>query len=495
MYTYRVAQAVEPGLQWATQVQPAHTTSGPAPPPVAGRSRRFPRLRGLESDATRRRLLFAADVLSLLLAVGSAVLVEGTAHPLWVLVAFPLWAVLAKAEGLYDADHPKIWHRTTDEASAIFHWITLSVAGSLFFIRALPEVTMTAEAAGALWLVALVSAFVLRAGARSIWRRVVPPERALVIGGGRLADGVTRKLALEPGHHLALIEISAVDGKIDLQELTTADLEHLVEAAQADRVILAVPELDEETLARVVSACRDVGIKLSVMPPMRAMLGTAVRLTHIAEMPVIEYGTWDTSPSTMAIKRACDILVSAVGILLLAPFMLLIGLLIKLDSRGPALFRQVRAGRDGRPFRILKFRTMCHDAEERISEVVSVDELAEPMYKLRRDPRVTRMGRFLRRTSLDELPQLFNVLRGEMSLVGPRPEEVWLVKRYGETERFRLAMRPGITGPMQVHGRGELTFQERLAVEREYVENYSLDKDVRILLRTVSAIFRANGAY
>jgi lipopolysaccharide/colanic/teichoic acid biosynthesis glycosyltransferase len=127
--------------------------------------------------------------------------------------------------------------------------------------------------------------------------------------------------------------------------------------------------------------------------------------------------------------------------------------------------------------------------------VISVDDLREPMFKVRGDPRVTRVGRFLRRTSLDELPQLFNVLRGDMSLVGPRPEEVWLVKRYGETQRFRLEMRPGLTGPMQIHGRGELDFQERMAVEREYVENYSLRKDVRILLRTVSTIFRGRGAY
>jgi len=127
--------------------------------------------------------------------------------------------------------------------------------------------------------------------------------------------------------------------------------------------------------------------------------------------------------------------------------------------------------------------------------VISPHELAEPMFKLRQDPRVTRVGRFLRRTSLDELPQLFNVLRGDMSLVGPRPEELWLVERYGETQRFRLQMRPGLTGPMQVHGRGELNFQERLAVEREYVENYSIRKDLKILLRTASIVWRARGAY
>jgi exopolysaccharide biosynthesis polyprenyl glycosylphosphotransferase len=260
-------------------------------------------------------------------------------------------------------------------------------------------------------------------------------------------------------------------------------------------VVLAIPELDEAVLARVVSACRSASVKLSVVPPMRAMLGTAVSLNHIAEMPVIEYGTWDTPPSTMAIKRAIDLVVSAAGLALLAPLMLLIALAVRLDSPGRALFRQVRAGRNGRPFTILKFRTMCQDAEDRISEVIRVDDLREPMYKLADDPRVTRVGRFLRHTSLDELPQLFNVLRGDMSLVGPRPEEMWLVERYGETARFRLQMRPGMTGPMQVHGRGELSWQERLAVEREYVENYGLHKDLEILFRTVSATFRASGAY
>jgi len=282
---------------------------------------------------------------------------------------------------------------------------------------------------------------------------------------------------------------------LKIEELSKEDLDFLLAEAGVERVVLALPELDEATLARVVTSCRATGVKLSVMPPMRAMLGTAVQLNHIAEMPVIEYGTWGTSPSTMAIKRAADVVLSAAGIVILAPLMLVIALAVRLTSRGPALFRQVRAGRDGKPFKILKFRTMCRDAEERISEVISPDELTEPMFKLRKDPRVTKVGRFLRRASLDELPQLINVLRGDMSLVGPRPEELWLVDRYGETQRFRLQMRPGMTGPMQVHGRGELNFQERLAVEREYVENYSIRKDLKILLRTVSIIWRGPGAY
>jgi exopolysaccharide biosynthesis polyprenyl glycosylphosphotransferase len=436
-------------------------------------------------------------------AIGVMTLVEGTTDPLWALVTLPFWTVLAKVEGLYDADHPKIWHRTTDEAAQIFHWVTLGAAGTLFFIRALPEETLTVEAAGAMYFTALAGAFLLRATARAVWRGLAPPERALVLGRGQLADQVRRKLALEPGHHLVLGEYTALGGKDDrqksdqtlLEKLSRADLEYLVAGIEVDRLILALPELDEATLARVVSACRAAGVKLSVLPPMRAMLGTAVQLSHIAEMPVIEYGTWNTTWSTLALKRGMDIVVSAVGIVLTAPLMVIIAVLIRLDSSGPALFRQLRAGRHGQPFGFLKFRTMSRDAQERITEVVSVNEMRDPMYKLPRDPRVTRAGRVLRRTSLDELPQLFNVLRGDMSLVGPRPEELWLVERYSEPERFRLEMRPGITGPMQVHGRGQLTFQERLAIEREYVENYSLKKDLRILLRTAGAIFRADGAY
>jgi lipopolysaccharide/colanic/teichoic acid biosynthesis glycosyltransferase len=142
-----------------------------------------------------------------------------------------------------------------------------------------------------------------------------------------------------------------------------------------------------------------------------------------------------------------------------------------------------------------KFRTMVRDAEARLGEVVTLGALSEPMFKVRDDPRVTRVGRLLRRTSLDELPQLFNVLMGDMSLVGPRPEQVELVDLYTDEQCFRLAVKPGLTGPMQVYGRGQLTFQERLAVERDYIENLSLGRDVRILAMTLPAVLGGRGAY
>jgi lipopolysaccharide/colanic/teichoic acid biosynthesis glycosyltransferase len=169
--------------------------------------------------------------------------------------------------------------------------------------------------------------------------------------------------------------------------------------------------------------------------------------------------------------------------------------LILIDSGPPVFFRQRRAGKEGEPFTMLKFRTMVRDADARRGELVDLSKLDEPAYKIRNDPRVTRAGRFLRRASLDELPQLINVLRGDMSLVGPRPEEEGVVALYDQRQRLRLNVKPGLTGPMQVYGRGDLTFEERLAIERDYLDNISLAGDLAILLRTPRAILRGEGAY
>jgi lipopolysaccharide/colanic/teichoic acid biosynthesis glycosyltransferase len=190
-----------------------------------------------------------------------------------------------------------------------------------------------------------------------------------------------------------------------------------------------------------------------------------------------------------------DVLVSGVALVILLPFFALIGAAIKLDSRGPVVFSQVRAGIGGRPFRMFKFRSMVVDAEELLHNLISLDGLPEPMFKLQDDPRVTRLGRILRRWSLDELPQLWNVLVGQMSLVGPRPEQIELVERYDPEQRDRLAVKPGVTGPMQVHGRGDLTFAERLSIERDYVESLSIGRDLRIMAMTIPAALSGKGAF
>jgi lipopolysaccharide/colanic/teichoic acid biosynthesis glycosyltransferase len=212
-------------------------------------------------------------------------------------------------------------------------------------------------------------------------------------------------------------------------------------------------------------------------------------------MPVLEVDVRDVSRSTILLKRVFDVTFSAIALIITAPLFLVIAAATKLGSRGPVFYSQLRAGKGGRPFRMLKFRTMRIGADEKVSELVRLDELEEPMFKLREDPRVTRVGRVLRPLSLDELPQLINVLRGQMSIVGPRPEELELVKRYKPEHRFRLAVKPGMTGPMQVNGRANLTFSERLALELDYIENLSLERDLRLLAQTASAVLRRTGAY
>jgi len=290
-------------------------------------------------------------------------------------------------------------------------------------------------------------------------------------------------------------------GDIHLQIVHQCDLGDLemlrptLRRHRIERIILASESIGESAIAGLLSTSRQEQVKLSIVPPVRAMFGTAVQLDKVADLPFLQYNTWDVSRSTLLLKRALDVFVSLVAIIVLSPVAALLAVAIRLDTPGPIIFWQQRAGRGGRPFRMFKFRTMIDGAEDMLAELVTFDKLDEPMFKLRDDPRVTRVGRILRRTSLDELPQLINVLRGEMSLVGPRPEQIDLVSRYSPEERVRLAVKPGLTGPMQISGRGELTLDERVAVEREYIENLTLGRDLRILAMTMSAVLGARGAY
>lgn len=195
------------------------------------------------------------------------------------------------------------------------------------------------------------------------------------------------------------------------------------------------------------------------------------------------------------LKRLVDVVGASVGLVVVTPLCLAIAVAIKLDSSGPVFYIQERVGVNGRTFRLIKFRTMAQGSDERLYELVDFDSLEEPVFKLKNDPRVTGIGRFLRRTSIDELPQFFNVLRGDMSLVGPRPEEVRLVRLYNDRQRRRLAVKPGMTGPMQVNGRGDLTLAQRLELEIDYIEHYSMRRDIAILLRTLPVVLHGNGAY
>jgi exopolysaccharide biosynthesis polyprenyl glycosylphosphotransferase len=435
-----------------------------------------------------RRMLALGDVL----AIATAAIVVG----LWgsgpgaalLLVLFaPVWIVTAKLAGLYDRDHRTLRHLTVDELPWLVVWTLSSTALLTLLLVPFPALDLNSEDRLLVWGTALGLGFTFRAGMRALWRRVTEPQRVLIVGDGPLAQAVVRKLELFPDIH------AEIAGQVGSCALLYERLEELGESV--DRIVIACSELSEDLLERLLPFCRLHAVKLTVVPPTRGMFGTATHLTHIAELPLLDYNTWDISRMTLGLKRCLDIVVSLLALVLTLPLLLLAALATLVDSGRPVLFRQTRGGERGRPFEMLKFRTMVKDAEARLQQLVSFEELDAPMFKLKADPRVTRVGRLLRRTSIDELPQLVNVLRGEMSIVGPRPEQLDLVERYAPEHQFRIQVKPGITGPMQVYGRGELTFDERLAVEREYVENLSLARDVRILLMTLPAVFRRRGAY
>ncbi len=434
-------------------------------------------------------MLVAADVLSALLVCVAVQGISGDQVATLVSIAYvPMWVLIAKLQGLYDRDHRTLRHLTVDEVPQLLTW---AVSGTLALGLLMVATTTHAfdRVFAGVFVTALFSAVILRALARAAWRRIIPPERVMIVGDGSLADAARRKLDLFPDTHVRVVnivptEVARATGAFQADRL-----------AGINRVILASQNLDEDVLATYVRVCRDLGIKLSVVPPVRGMFGTAVELRHIADLPVVEYNTWHAPRSTLILKRTLDVSVALLASIALFPLAVLVAIAVRLDSPGPIIFTQRRGGRHGCPFTIYKFRTMVHDAEARLSEVVVLDHLPEPAFKLEHDPRVTRVGRILRRTSLDELPQLLNVLKGEMSLVGPRPEQVELVDRYGAEERFRLDVKPGITGPMQVFGRGQLTFEERLAVEREYIENHSFARDIVLLALTVGVVVGRRGAY
>ena len=374
--------------------------------------------RAFAREPLLRRMLALADVMAALsVSAAFAVSDAGFAAAAWSTFFVPVWVLLAKLFGLYDRDHQALRHVTADELQSIFLWSLTGTAALTLFLHATPAGGLSPMSAVVAWAVAFGSGLALRGATRLLWRAMTPPARTVILGDGSLADATRRKLELFPDIH--------VDVLSDRAELTLDDVETLNgQLHDVDRVILATDSLDEALITRLVAVCRKEQTRLSVVPPARGMFGTAVHLTHVAELPVVEYNTWDAGRSTLFLKRTMDVVVASAGLILLSPLLAVIALAVRLTSPGPAMFRQVRAGQYGRPFWMLKFRTMVADAEARLGQVVAVDELSEPMFKLTRDPRVTRFGRVLRRTSLDELPQLVNVLKGEMSLVGPRPEQL-----------------------------------------------------------------------
>lgn len=393
----------------------------------------------------------------------------------------------------------RISHSTVDDIPWLLH--AALVGGLLFWLYArvspMGRMDFAEILLFGLGIVALVTTS--RFAMRQLAGRLVGVEKAVLVGGGGMAGVFAGKLAAHPEYRLRVIGILG-DGPgepstgAELPVLGGADeLESVASRHDLSRVIISPRDLDDGVLEELLRRCRALALKVSILPRLADVLGPAVEVDDVEGVTVLGINPPWLPRLSRALKRGMDIAIASVLLILLAPVMLILAIAIRRDSRGPIFFAQERVGRRGEHFRLFRFRTMSVDAELRRAELVS--QSTDPDWlKLDHDPRITRLGHSLRRLSLDELPQLWNVLRGQMSMFGPRPLIPAEDDRVQGWARGRLDLTPGITGYWQVLGRTRIPFEEMVKLDYLYVMNWSLWEDVRLMLRTLPVVLRGQGA-
>jgi exopolysaccharide biosynthesis polyprenyl glycosylphosphotransferase len=327
-------------------------------------------------------------------------------------------------------------------------------------------------------------------------------QKVVVVGHPDVVADLAAELRRETHHGLSVVAACVVgpDQSVEIDGIpVTGGLGNVVPVVEqfgADTVaVLACPEMSGARLRDLAWALEKTGTDLCVAPALLDVAGPRTTIRPAAGLPLLHMDHPEFTGARRLIKSAFDRALACVAMLLVAPLFILVAVIIRLGDGGPALFRQTRVGKNGRPFTVYKFRTMVVDAEARKAELVLRNETGGVLFKMRNDPRITRVGEVLRRYSLDELPQLLNVIRGDMSLVGPRPPLPDEVAKYLDHVRRRLVVKPGITGLWQVNGRSDLSWDESVRLDLRYVENWSLMLDLQILWKTCSAVIRGSGAY
>jgi exopolysaccharide biosynthesis polyprenyl glycosylphosphotransferase len=462
---------------------------------LAARRPRVPRLRpnigerepplgALRRDALYRRSLALSDAVSAMVALGLCVAVVGgdELRPASLLLV-PLVVVVSKVSGLYDRDELLIHKTTLDEAPALFQFATLYTLLVWLLDTVVVDGHLGRMQVVGIW-VALFALLILGRGvARRASRVLSAPERCFVIGP---RPSFERIVDLTAG--LPRVEVV---GYYPLDE-GGRELDRALREYDVHRVIIATTSAEPEPVLDVVRTVKSLGVKISLMPHALEAVGRSVEFDDIRGVPVLGVRRFGLTHSSALVKRSLDVVGAALGLLVLAPLLAVVAVAIKLDSPGPVFFRQRRIGRNGCQFDMLKFRSMQDDAEARKPQLTDRNE-AVGLFKIADDPRVTGVGRRIRRTSIDELPQLINVLRGEMSLVGPRPLVPEEDRRVQGWSRRRLQLTPGMTGQWQVLGSSRIPLDEMVAIDYLYIANWSLWSDVKILLRTLLYVLGRNG--
>ena len=382
--------------------------------------------------------------------------------------------------------------------------IGLAIFLSAFFLLKLQFIARTFVVMFAVsnYMLLLLGRFIVMESAAFVRHKRVDGHRVVVVGCGDNGRSVARHITSQPPWNVRLLGHLSVPGDDPesteiIEYLGPVDgLAEVLDTTPVDEVLFASPNMNDETLANALHACDERGVDVLLPLPPSIPQRSRVELCTIDgfDAPLLGLRRTPTSEVGLALKRGMDVVVASIMLLLASPVMLLTAIVIKLTSDGPILFQQERSGRNGRRFTMFKFRSMVVDAEKRKKELAHLNEMSGPVFKIRRDPRVTRIGQLIRKTSIDELPQLFNILRGDMSLVGPRPPLPSEVEQYQPWQRRRLSVKPGLTGLWQVSGRNNVDFEEWMAMDLRYIDDWSLWLDMKIILQTVPAVLFRAGA-
>ena len=460
----------------------------------------------------RVRILAATDLVALALAYGfTYVLADRIAPPamtgshtlfaaFWLGAALVLLAAFA-AYGLYERDDQRVTVSSFDEVGLLFHALIASSLALLLVGQALVRFLDARVYSPLEAFIFLAAALVLVPTFRGAVRtfalpRVMRVRRAVIVGSGTGARLMARKLAGHPEHGLEVIGHCGEPTKGDLVHLgSREDISSIVREHRIDWLILAEPsDGPAEDIYELLEAV-DRDVTISVVPQFSDVFTSNATLDDVEGIPIVTLPRVRLSRSARAVKRAFDLAIAIPVALMLLPILIVCAIAIRLDSPGPILFLQERRGRGGSIFRIVKFRTMIDGAERQRQALADSNELTGPLFKIREDPRITRVGSFLRKRSLDELPQIWNVLRGEMSLVGPRPFVLHEADQMADgIGRKRLDVTPGITGLWQVLGRNDIPYDEMLKLDYLYVTGWSAWWDFQILCKTVPAVLGGKGA-
>ncbi len=459
-----------------------------------------------------RRALVAADVAGLLLAYLLAKVVVSGSEPnnpsleiLVLVLAIAAFIVGAKMYGLYERDEETVDHSTVDEVVGVFHLVTLGAW--FYFLAAWALGTQDPHVARlvSFWLFAVFFVTSFRGLARAAARRSpLYLQNTIILGAGHIGQLAARKLVQHPEYGINLVgfvDAHPRDRRQELEHLALLgepeQLGEIIELFDVERVIIAFSDATHEELLETIRELRKHGVQIDIVPRLFEIVGPKAGIHTLEGLALVGLPPVSVSRSSRLLKRALDILVAVPMLIVFAPLMAVIAICIKLDSSGPVLFRQQRLGYEMRPFTVLKFRTMRAETDQDVHRryiETTVTHQASPnangLYKLDRGDAVTRVGRFLRKTSLDELPQLFNVLAGEMSLVGPRPCLDYETEGFAEHHYERFLLPPGLTGLWQVTARARSTFGEALDMDVAYVRGWSLSLDLRLILKTPLSLLR-----